>query len=160
MSDNPFINNGINMNTKALQKKGHRVFLESDLVGTRFMIGLSSFIFSMVMFIHAIQINSVSDFIVSAVSFFHCSCIGFSLYTNIVSRIIYIGEAMVGFLLWNIISMDTLYLQLANFPENAFSAPIIVISIATWWIMARYPTTYNNKKLTAKNDNHTIISAG
>jgi hypothetical protein len=139
------------MDKNTFQKKTHKVFLQSDLMGTRMMIGLSSLIFSLFIFVHAIIAHSVSDLIVSMVSFFHCSCIFYSLYTNVISRITYVGEAVVGFLLWNVISMDMLYLYFTSFPENAFSAPIIILSAATWWVMARYPTCYNNKNKT-KND--------
>ena len=127
-----------------------KILLKSDLLTTRAMIGMSSLIFSLILFTHyTSHLGHISDLFWVSVSLVHSITTFWSLLANKVNRITFVGEALAGFFLWNYINLAVLlaFSSGENFsPAGAPFAPTFVIGIATWWVLSRYPSINKTKK--------------
>jgi len=136
-----------------LAYRAEKIFFTSDLLTTRAAVGLSSFLFGSVLLVHLFLQGHLHDLFWVMLSFSHAIITWWSLLTDRVSRLSFIGEAVAGFILWNYIALS-LFLRdaftEANYsPAGASMAPTFVIGLATWWILSRYPNI-NNKKQDTK----------
>ena len=84
-------------------------------------------------------------------SLIHAISVGVALYTGIINRITFIGEAVCGFLLWNYIAyvmtveFDVIVEGHSVMLDGAAIAPVFIIALITWWILVRYPNIKKTK---------------
>ena len=135
------------INKEFLAERTSKIMLHSDLLTTRFMVGLSSFIFSAFLMTHYLMTFHPHDLFWIVFSITHAAITFCALYMQKNNWFTFIGEAVMGFILWNYISISLLLLSTNNAdfllgdftPSMAPFAPTFIAGISTWWILSRYP---------------------
>lgn len=128
------------------KERSSQIFLLSDLLVTRSVVGASSLLFSLILTVHYFHSYHLYDLFWILFSFIHASFTLFSLYTSKSTLATFLGEAVCGFVLWNYISFSliSVFLNMELLSNGllfstALFAPTFIIGITTWWILSRYP---------------------
>lgn len=130
----------------SIKTRTSKIFVQSDLIATRAIVGMSSFLFSAILIFHYIEFYHIHDLFWIIFSMFHAIVTFCALYTTRTSWFSFFGEAICGFILWNYISISILIeLNEINFaigdfsPAMAPAIPTFIAGLSTWWILTRYP---------------------
>lgn len=133
--------------TRRITTSIKRILINSDMLTTRATVATSSMTFAGILLAHAYE-NSYGWFWI-ALSLIHGITSFWSLLCDKINKLTFVGVAVLGFILWNYISMLVITSAEAGrdfYPIDAPFAPTFVVGMATWWILARYPTIRNRRR--------------
>jgi len=137
---------------KTIRSKICFLFSNSDLIGTRFLIALSSLLWAILlllpgdtftrpMFTVATQV--MPEEVWGSLFLIHATSALYSLFYGSRKKILVFVDSILGSFLWTGITIGmflSTLIQSENSTPPAAIAPSIVIALATFWVLIRYPS--------------------